>query len=184
MSKNTFIGMAISMSLLSLAWVLLTPVLLPAAQADTNITAPHRGFTAPNFSLQTPQGEIISLSDYSGQPVLVFFWASWCSICKRAMPGLQAAYQAFSMDGFEILAVNTTFQDSFPAALEYFQTQDYSFTMLLDLEGEVSRTYRANALPTSILVNGDGTIQDVIIGSGIGEGLIRGWLVQSLTPSP
>lgn len=173
MNKKFFIGIAIGLLLLSLSWILLTPVLFTNAQAQTKITAPHPGFTAPGFTLQTLQGDTTSLADYRGQPVLVFLWASWCSVCKATMPGLQTVYEAYSPEGFEILAVNTTFQDTQPSAINYFQSQGYTYTMLLDLDGSVSREYQLHALPTSILVAPDGTVLDVIIGSGLSEGFLR-----------
>lgn len=173
MRKKHFIGIAIGLLLLSLSWIILTPILFTNAQAQTEITAPHPGFTAPGFTLPTLEGETRALADYRGQPVLVFLWASWCSVCKATMPGLQSVYEAYSPEGFEILAINTTFQDTQLSAVNYFQSQGYTYTMLLDQDGAVSRNYQLHALPTSILVAPDGTVLDVIIGSGLTEGFLR-----------
>jgi len=171
--KKQFIIIAVSLFLLSLVWVILTPVLFPSQQADASQTAPHRGFYAPPFTLETPQGLRYSLEAFQGQPVLIFFWASWCSVCKSTMPGLETVYQDFAEQGFEILAINTTTQDSLSEAVRYFQTQGYSFTMLLDQDGTVSAEYRMRAVPTSVLVGPDGKVTDVIIGSGVNEGFLR-----------
>lgn len=173
MKKKQFIGIALTLTVLSLTWMLITPILFSQAQADTPISAPHRGFFAPPFTLETPQGVSHSLDDYQGQPVLVFFWASWCSICKSAMPGLEAVYQDLASEGFMILAINTTFQDSLPAAMDYFQAQGFTYTMLLDQEGLVANNYQMRAIPTSILIDRDGIVRDVIIGSGMSEGFLR-----------
>lgn len=173
MSKKHFIGIATAFLLLSVLWILLTPILFTSAQADSVITAPHPGFVAPGFTLPTLQGENRSLSDYQGQPVLVLLWASWCSVCKATMPGLQTVYETFAPEGFEILAVNTTFQDTRSTAINYFQSQGYTYTMLLDQDGSVAREYQLHALPTSVLVSPDGTVLDVIIGSGLSEGYLR-----------
>ncbi len=173
MNKNQFIRIAISLVVLSLVWIALTPLLVGGAQAESPQTAPHRGFYAPPFTLGTPRGEVHSLDDYEGSPVLVFFWASWCSICKTAMPGLEAVYQDFADQGFTILAVNTTNQDSLASAETYFNAQGYSYTMLLDRDGSVANLYRMRAVPTSVLIDPQGKITDVIIGSGISEGFLR-----------
>ena len=173
MRKKQFIGIAISLLLLSLSWMILTPVLFTNAQAEAEITAPHPGFTAPGFTLSTLEGETRSLADYRGQPVLVFLWASWCSVCKATMPGLQTVYEAYSPEGFEILAINTTFQDTQPSAINYFQSQGYTYPMLFDQDGSVAREYQLHALPTAVLVAPNGSVLDVIIGSGLSEGFLR-----------
>lgn len=75
--------------------------------------------------------------------------------------------------GFEILAVNTTNQDRLSEATAYFQTQEYSFTMLLDRDGAVAEQYQMRAVPTSVLVDQNGIVTDVIIGSGISQGFLQ-----------
>lgn len=181
MKKKTFIFSALAITILSLVWIILTPIFFPVTQADANTTAAHPGFLAPGFTLQTPQNETLSLSDYEGQPVLVFLWASWCSVCKATMPGLQAVHEAYAPRGFEILAVNTTYQDTLSTAVNYFQSQGYTYPMLLDRDGAISRQYRVHALPTSVLVGPDSTVLDVIIGSGMSEGFLRARLDDILT---
>lgn len=180
MNKKRFIVIATTLSVLSLAWILLTPLLFPITQADASQVAPHRGFIAPGFTLETPQGDRHALADYEGQPVLVFFWASWCSVCKAAMPGLETVYQDFAPQGFAILAINTTNQDTLSTAVNYFTTQNYTYTLLLDRDGSVANQYLMRAVPTSVLVGGDGIVRDVIIGSGVSEGFLRARLGELL----
>lgn len=182
MDKKTFFQIAIPIILLSLLWLILTPYLFPVSQAQAEVSAAHPGFTAPDFTLNTPQDEAQSLSDYQGRPVLVFFWASWCSVCKATMPGLQSVYEEYAPRGFEILAVNVTHQDSLSAALNYFESQGYTYTMLLDRDGAVSQDYQMRALPTSVLIGPDGVVQDVVIGSGMSEGFLRARLDQQFSP--
>ncbi len=176
MSKKSFIGIAITITFLSLAWLLSTPVFFPGVQADSQAAAAHEGFLAPDFTLETPEGELISLSDYRGQPVLVFLWASWCTVCKATMPGLEPVYEAYAPQGFELLAVNMTTQDTLATAINYFTTQNYSFPMLIDQDGTVARDYQMHALPTSVLVGPDGIVLDVVIGSGMNAGYLQAQL--------
>ncbi len=178
MRKSTFIIFAAGLILASLAWVILTPVLFPIAQSDTESAAAHPGFQAPDFSLETPAGELVALSDYAGQPILVFLWASWCPICKGTMPDLETVYQEYADQGFEILAVDMAFQDTLPTAMEYFQAQGYTYTMLIDRDGQMARDYQMHGLPTSVLVGPDGTVLDVTIGSGMSAGYLSAQLDQ------
>ena len=101
LKHKTFIGISIIIIVLSLTWTILTPVFFPSVQAADQPSAAHPGFRAPDFILETPDGNLISLSDYQGKPVLVFLWASWCSVCKATLPDLQEVYQDYSKQGFE-----------------------------------------------------------------------------------
>jgi len=176
MKKRTFIIIFSILIILSISWLFLTPVFFPINETSAGTIAVHKGFQAPDFTLETPTSEAVSLSNYKGQPVLVFFWASWCSVCKRTMPGLQSVYQDFEPMGFEILAVNTTNQDTLVSATDYFRSQGYSYKMLLDRSGDTSQIYQLHAVPLSVLINPDGSVFDVIIGSGMSEGYLRAYL--------
>jgi len=176
MKKNTFIAIAITLVFISIIWIIFSPILFQDTHAEADQQAAHKGFFAPSFTLSTPEGIAHSITDYRGKPVLLFFWASHCSVCKATMPKIESVYQEFSSLGFEVLAINTTNQDSLSAAKAYFQAQNYSFPMLLDQDGTVTNQYLIHAVPTSYLINPDGKISNVIIGSGISDGFLRAQL--------
>lgn len=175
MLKKHYIALASLILILGIVWTGLTPAIFPAVQAGSSQAA-HEGFLAPDFTLLTPGGDPITLSEYTGKPVLVFLWASWCTVCKATMPGLEPVYQEYGPQGFEILAVNMTSQDTESSAINYFQAQGYSFPVLLDPDGSVARQYQMHALPTSILIGPDGIIQKVVIGAGMNAGELQAWL--------
>jgi cytochrome c biogenesis protein CcmG, thiol:disulfide interchange protein DsbE len=176
LNKKTFIGIAILILIVNVTWLMITPIRYPGVQADFQTAAPQKGFLAPDFTLETPEGDTITLSDYRGKPVLVLLWTSWCTICKATMPGLEPVYQAYAPLGFELLAVDMTAQDKLSDAISYFEGQNYSYPMLIDQNGTVARDYQMNALPTSILVGPDGIILDVVFGSDLSSGYLQAQL--------
>ena len=128
---------------------------LPAGPGDV-------GQPAPDFALERPAGGQIRLADYRGQVVLLNFWATWCVPCRSEMPGIEATYRAYRERGFQVLAVNV--QES-PADVQPFIAElGLSFPAVLDRDAAVSRLYRARALPSSFLVDRDGTVRHVQIG--------------------
>ncbi|MCU0472786.1 MAG: AhpC/TSA family protein [Bacteroidales bacterium] len=64
------------------------------------------GTEAPEISLPGPQGDTIKLSSTRGKVVLLDFWASWCSPCRRENPNLVKAYETYHSKGFEIFQVS------------------------------------------------------------------------------
>ena len=65
------------------------------------IPAPREGFLAPDFSLQTPEGETVSLSQFRSQAVLVNLWATWCPPCRAEMPAIQKLYEEYKDQGLQ-----------------------------------------------------------------------------------
>ena len=45
--------------------------------------------SAPDFQLRDMQGKRVSLQDYQGKPVLLTFWATWCSACRTELSEMQ-----------------------------------------------------------------------------------------------
>ena len=136
-------------------------------------SAPREGFLAPDFRLTLLGGGEVALSELRGQVVIVNLWASWCPPCRAEMPALQEAYEAYHDRGLEILAVNTTYQDSHAAAAGFVQEYGLTFPVPLDQTGEVSRSYLLRALPTSFFIDRDGVIRAVVIGGPMSRTTIR-----------
>ncbi len=158
--------------LLGAAWIWLSAA-PPGSTSNGAIPAPRQGFLAPDFELQSASGETIRLSDLRGRPVLVNIWASWCPPCRAEMPAMQTVYEAYRQEGFLILAVNATNQDSRQEALAFAQEYGLTFPILFDETGSVTQAYLATALPTSLFIDPDGVIQEVVIGGPMSEALLR-----------
>jgi peroxiredoxin len=126
---------------------------------------PFVGQLAPEFTLlDANNGESVTLSHFTGQPVLILFWATWCGYCEEEMPFFQAAHEAYQTDGLVILGVD--YQDRRADVVEYGRTHQLTFPLLLDKDGEITDdTYLVNGLPTSIFIFRDGTISFIQIGT-------------------
>src|SRR5687767_10449542 len=97
------------------------------ASASENFPAPQAGFTAPDFTLKTPTGEIYTLSELKGQAVLVNLWATWCPPCRAEMPAIERMYQEYKDRGFIVLAVNMTSQDDPFAVVPFSEEHELTF---------------------------------------------------------
>lgn len=120
------------------------------------------GDMAPDFRLESIDGESIRLSDYRGKAVFVNFWATWCDPCKVEMPYMEDAYQAQEGEQFEILAVNIA--QSQLEASSFAKRYELSFPIVLDRDRSVVNLYGVGGLPASFFINAEGRVVDHHVG--------------------
>lgn len=178
-----FIGLSVALLLIGAAWIKIS---VPPAGSTTQgeIQAPQKGFTAPDFTLETFEKDSYTLSEIRGKPVLVNFWASWCPPCRSEMPAMQRVYEDFQDQGFIVLAVNSTHQDNLGDAITFAKIRKLTFPILLDQDGGVGALYDVRSLPTSFFINPQGIIEDVVVGGPMSEALLRIRVEQLLENAP
>ncbi len=134
-----------------------------AAPQAAAASAPAVGLTigqpAPDFTLQTPDGQTMQLSALKGQPVLLNFWATWCGPCAIEMPALEQIYRKYQDQGLVVLGVNQG--ETGDRVTQYLRGNNLSFPSVLDAETNVARQYRVTGYPTTWLVDADGTLRQV-----------------------
>ncbi|RKQ37294.1 redoxin domain-containing protein [Oceanobacillus halophilus] len=115
------------------------------------------GNLAPDFELETLDGEVVTLSDFRGERVMINFWATWCPPCKAEMPDMEKFYQETNVT---ILAVNLTETETNIQQIQRF-VDDYNLTfpILLDKSILVAGLYAIQPIPTSYMIDTDGIIQ-------------------------
>lgn len=124
---------------------------------------PQVGFKAPGFSLEAlNSNELYGLEDL-GKPIVINFWASWCGPCREEAPDLVSLYEEYK-DEIEIYAVNMTSTDSLKEVKQFVDHYDFTFPVLLDHEGEVSKAYQVIGIPTTFFIDEDGNIVHKIAG--------------------
>lgn len=157
---------------LGLAWIFLSADRSGASTAG-QIPAPQRGFLAPDFESNTLDGQKIKLSDLRGQAVLVNLWATWCPPCRTEMPAIQTVYDEYKDQGFIVLAVNMTYQDTYANIAPFVEQYGLTFPILLDESGVIGSAYQLRSLPSSFFIDRSGIIREVVIGGPMAEALLR-----------
>jgi len=151
---------------------ILLPLVAGCAVSDSApIKTREQAQPAPDLTLQSLDGQQVSLSQYKGSVVLVNFWATWCPSCKREIPALEAAYQANKDQGFVILGVDVGEPRQ---VVQTFATgMGISYVVLLDEQEKMLVRYGGLGLPMSVLVDREGIIRERHIGELSGTELKR-----------
>jgi len=150
------------------------------AAAGSAGAAPKVGQPAPDFSVTTFDGKLITLKDLKGQVVVLNFWATWCGPCQRELPTLDAYLKVQKRFGLAVVAVTT--EDSVePRRLEPLQKL---LTMRL------ARNFRGGgygpqeAVPTNFVIDRAGVIRYAKAGAFDTEGLNAVLIPLLEEPSP
>lgn len=125
------------------------------------------GNLPPDFKLTTLDGDTLTLSELKGKKVVLNFWATWCPPCKAEMPHMQNYYRnSAEEDNVEIVAVNLTSSENrgVKVVQEFIDSYGLTFKIPLDETGVVGEEYQVFQIPTTYMLNTDGTISQIIKG--------------------
>ncbi len=114
------------------------------------------GEAAPNFSLPTLDGGRVELSDYRGRPVVLNFWASWCTPCRREFPLLRD--NVGTKHDVALIGVNT--QDFVESdGRKFAKDQRADWPNGFDRDEAVRRGYGVTGLPETFFLDAHGVIR-------------------------
>ena len=159
--------------LAGIVWTVFSRVPSAIGAPLSSSPSPREGFLAPDFTLDTLQGEKATLSHLRGKLVIVNFWATWCLPCRKETPALEEAYEQYKDSGMVILGVNLTDQDSVSEVESFVQEFKLTYPILLDRDGSISYLYQIEGLPMTFFINREGIIRTVVVGGPMSETFIR-----------
>lgn len=112
----------------------------------------------------------VSLMDLLDKgPVLISFWAIWCSPCKEEMKKLQTIYEKYKDKGFTYLAINQDNQKSISKVKAFINANNYTFPVILDPDKKIFEAYSGVGIPYSLLITPDKNIFSKHLGYVTGD---------------
>ena len=154
--------------------VLLTVAILLAfsgvpAQAQFDAGIPI-GSQAPAVLINDLEGKPVDLGKLiGGKPLLLEFWATWCSLCKALLPQLEAVRKTYG-DRVTLVGINVTVNESKARVRRYLEEHQPPFLVLYDERGAGVRAYDVPATSFIVVVNPAGKV--VYTGSGEAQDLV------------
>lgn len=112
---------------------------------------------APAFTLQSVDGQTVSLAQFKGDVVMINFWASWCGPCRQEMPLLDNIYKQYKDMGFTLIGVNVEPDSS--SANAWLKKTPVSYPILYDPKSQVSQLYQVQAMPTTVIIDRKGIVR-------------------------
>ena len=116
------------------------------------------GDAAPEFQLEVfenenyTKGDLVSLSQFKGQPVVVNFWFPSCAPCRLEMPDLEATFKNHQADGVAFMGVMLLGLDTPEEGQEFIKEAGITYAIGPD-SGSIVLDYEVIGFPTSVFLN-------------------------------
>lgn len=140
--------------------VFLIALFLWSTQTFSFVTPPVQTKTiesAVDFNLLDLENKLVSLSDFKGRSVLLFFWTTWCPFCRKDLQVLNDMYAELAKEGLEVLAINVG--ERVYKVANFVKNYNLTYEVLLDEDMAVTENYEILGVPTYIIVDRQGYLR-------------------------
>ena len=135
--------------------LMLDPKKIPAANIGQPAKPFHVAWVKGQESLPQAQGNMFSLSDFRGKPIILNFWASWCVSCRSEAAELEAFWKKHKN---EIAVVGIAIQDDVDEARRFADYYGKTYFLGLDVDGRAAIDYGVSGVPETFIIDARGII--------------------------
>lgn len=115
----------------------------------------------PSINVKTLKGGTFNTSKIAndGKPIVISFWATWCSPCKRELNAIADVYEDWQDEtGVKLIAMSIDDARNMGKVAPYVNGQDWDYDVYIDPNGDFKRAMNVNNVPHTFLINGAGEI--------------------------
>ena len=166
------------------AGALLAIIVAPSVQAQPASTKPpaaaqQQVSSTPLFaaSFKDFDRQLQPLAKYKGQPMLVYFWATWCTSCKQEVPELKALHAKYKDRKLQVIGISI---DNTDKVREFAKEYAINYTLLLGSNDAIALSKQlgntVGGLPFAVVIDTKGNIVKTVLGEappGRFEELVR-----------
>ena len=124
-----------------------------------NAGPPQINELARSYAATTLEGVSVSLESLRGQVVLLNLWATWCGPCRMETPYLQAVYEEYKEDGFEVVGISMDTGDAADDVAMFVDEYQVTYTILHDPTMQGMELYQVLGLPATFLIDREGVLR-------------------------
>lgn len=126
-------------------------------------TVSARDVKAPPFSVKGVDGRAVRFSDYRNRPVIVDFWATWCTPCRASMPHLSSMQQRYAKRGLAVIGMSV--DETGPVPVRRFANGlGVKFTIAMANDEVLDAYGPIRSIPTTFFINRKGAIVRRVVG--------------------
>lgn len=124
------------------------------------------GDSVPSVDMESLDGQHIDLSDYKGKTVVLNYFGSWCAPCKAETPHLVDFYNQTPHSDVVMFQVDAFYYEmDGKKGIEAFANHYHvPFTILLDKNKQFKSQFGVSMIPTTIVINKQGIVDQIHIG--------------------
>ena len=125
----------------------------------------------PAISANTVQGQPFDWNQLQGRPAVIYFWASWCGICRTMQHSINAVAEDHPIITVAMLSGYNS------AVRSYINRQGFTAPVIVDPDGEISHRYGVTGVPVTFILDSTGDIAFANVGYMSETGMrVRLWL--------
>ena len=128
----------------------------PCVAADV----PAAGDLLPDITLPDLDGKTVNISEFTGKPLIIAFFASWSKSCQNELLALQELKTQFG-SSLEVVAIS--FDKTAKSLKEYLSSEKFTFNILIDKKLVSLNKFAVLIIPTTFLVGADGKIRSILV---------------------
>ena len=120
-----------------------------------------QGAQIPSVTVKDIDERPFNTSDISndGNPIIINFWATWCSPCKRELTNIAFLYDDWVEEtGVKLIAVSIDDVRNVSKVQPYVDGKEWEYEILLDMNQDFKRAMGVNGIPHTFLVDKSGKI--------------------------
>jgi thiol-disulfide isomerase/thioredoxin len=134
---------------------------IPLSSCKLNRGGLSPGETIPDRAFQDLDGRQVQLHQYLGRPLLVNFWATWCTPCLLEIPEL-IAFQNSNGSSEKPAVLGVACEEDAAQVRDFVKQSAINFPVLIDTKGFCASVYKVSGYPESIFLDAKGRVRLVV----------------------
>ena len=141
--------------------LILMSVLTVFSQDSLSAKIVSKKFNLPSVDIKTLDGASFNTSKFSnnGKPIIITFWAMWCTNCVKELKAIQDVYDEWQEEtGVKVIAVSIDDAKSMDKVKPFVNGKNWDYEVYLDPNKDLYRALNVNQVPHTFVVNGNGEV--------------------------